>query len=258
VSKNIKRIRKSIQERKRARHANRLNRGEHFPYEMISDEERHGVYDQLAHHDTKGKNKSEERLLRSPFFYQLSGAVMLFFVSLFIIKTDVHPFTKSEKMLRNALQDNFPFATVHGWYVDYLGVPLSLVPRAETTTSVSDNLYQTPLMGEVVESFSVNGTGIQIMPESESYVRSVDKGIVVYAGKRNDTNQTVVIQHADRSETTYGKLSSIDVHLYQLVEVNDVIGSINPAETEETLFFSIQQQSGYVDPIQVINVNGSP
>src|SRR5699024_6160821 len=155
-----------------------------------------------------------------------------------------------------ALEENFPFATVHDLYVEHLGKPLSLVPNTETVSSTVHNLEDLPLVGEVVESFSTNGTGIHILPRSASYVHAFNKGIVVYAGSRSDTDKTVVIQHADRSETTYGKLSTIDVHLYELIDVNDIIGSVNPGEAEETFYFSIEQPSGYVDPVEVINVDG--
>lgn len=94
------------------------------------------------------------------------------------------------------------------------------------------------------------------MPPRESEVRAVDKGIVIFAGNTKETERTVMIQHADRSVTTYGKLSNVHVHLFQTVHANEVIGRIDPKETEETLFFSIEQKNGYIDPVKVINVDG--
>lgn len=258
VDRKVNQIRKSIRTRKLMRHSNQMGKG-HYPYyETISDEERHGMYNDGSHTEIKPKNSQEGSMFRSAFFYQLFGSIVLFFASFLVVNSDVQFFEKPEQLLRLALEDNFPFATVHDLYVEHLGKPLSLIPETETASSDIHNLEDLPLVGEVVESFSTNGTGIHIMPTSKSYVHAFNKGIVVFAGSRSDTDKTVVIQHADRSETTYGKLSSIDVHLYELVDVNDVIGSVNPEEIEETFYFSIEQTTGFVDPVEVINVDGTP
>lgn len=258
MDKKINKIRKSIKERKLVRHTSRLNEGQYIPYESISDEERHGVHVDLSYHTVKSDKNSRKSRVGSSFFYQLFGSVALFLGSFLIIKSDIQLLDKPETLLRSAYQEHFPFATVHDWYVHYLGVPLALVPKTETDSSITDQAYRMPLSGEVVESFSVNGTGIQIMPEHESYVQAVNKGVVIFAGTDSETDKTIVIQHADRSETTYGKLSTIEVHLYQLVDMDEVIATINPEETKETLFFSIEQRAGYIDPAKVINVDGSP
>lgn len=258
MEKKIKRIRKSIKNRKMIRHTDKLHDMPYTPYETIQDEERHGVYNEMIPPITKRDQSTYESMFRSSFFYQLFGSIALFMISFLLIKGNVALFEKPERLLRNALEQNFPFAMVHDWYVQHLGIPLALVPEAEPASSLTDSSYTMPLTGEVVESFNANGTGIQIMPETESYVRSFNKGIVIFAGTRPETGKTIVIQHADQSETTYGHLSELHVHLYELVGLHDVVGSINPEETTETFYFSIEQETGYVDPVKVINVDGTP
>lgn len=259
MDKKLNKIRKSIKARKFSRHRESLHEQKNIPKQLISDEERHGIQTDLIHHTTKSKkSKQTKSRLASSFFYQLFGAVALFLGSIFIIKGDFQLLNKPEALLRSAYEETFPFATVHDWYVRYLGMPLALLPKTEQASSLIDQPSGMPLNGEVVESFSTNGTGIHIMPENETYVQAVNKGVVIFAGTNSETDKTIIIQHADRSETTYGKLTTIDVHLYQLVDMNQVIGTINPEETEETLFFSIEQNARYVDPVKVINVDGSP
>ncbi|HZW67862.1 MAG TPA: M23 family metallopeptidase [Pseudogracilibacillus sp.] len=254
MDRKINEIRKSIKNRKSLQKKAQAMTKEESLYEMITDEERQGAYHELSHLEQK-EHKRHEKSTPRLFFYQLFAAVGLFFLSALLIKSDLASFNKAEHLLRGAFQENFPFATVHEWYVQHLGIPLSLVPEARTASTVQEG-YQMPLEGEVVESFTSTGKGIEILPKEDSSVRAVDKGIVIFAGRVNETDKTVVIQHGDRSETTYGKLTSIDVHLYEVVNVHDVIGRVDPAETEESFFFSIEKQSGYVDPIKVINVDG--
>lgn len=254
MEKKINEIRKSIKNRKSIR-----QKAEALPdrvdiHEIISDEERHGVYQDLIHGEQR-KQVKQEKSAHNSFYYQLFGAVALFFISALFIKSDFQSFDKAEQVFRNAYQEHFPFATVHEWYVQHLGVPLSLIPEAKTASTIKE-MYPMPLAGEVVESFHSTGRGIEISPKENGYVRAIDKGIVIFAGTQDETDKTIVIQHADRSETSYGKLASIDVHLYEVINVHDVIGKVNPAETEETFFFSIKKQNGYIDPIKVINVDG--
>lgn len=254
MDRKINEIRKSIKNRNSLRKKAQSFADKGKLHEVITDEERHGGYHDLVYVEQKEANKHEKS---TPpfFFYQLSAAVALFLISALLIKSELAPFEKAEHMLRSAFQENFPFATVHEWYVEHLGIPLSLVPEIRTASTVQEN-YQMPLVGEVVESFSSTGKGIEILPTESSNVRAVDKGIVIFAGRQNETDKTVLIQHADRSVTTYGKLASVDVHLYEVINVHDVIGRVDPKETEATFFFSIKKQSGYVDPIKVINVDG--
>lgn len=97
-----------------------------------------------------------------------------------------------------------------------------------------------------------------ISPESKDFVRAMNNGIVIFAGSKNDTDKTIIIQHPDRSESTYGMLSSIDVHLYQMVDANQVIGTKIPTEESSMVFFSIEKANHYIDPAKVIRVDGNP
>lgn len=258
MDKKIKRIRKAIKERKQQRHPRQSN-SKHSPmYELISDEERHGLYDSFTPQFDKSQKNRVNVSVHSSFFYQLLGSIILFISSFFIVKGNGPLFEKTDEWLQTALHEQFPFATVHDWYVRNLGTPLALLPASETVSSVTDGMYPMPLMGEVVETFQTNGLGIEILPEQETSVQAVNKGMVIFAGSHPETDKTIIIQHPDRSETTYGKLSAIDVHLYELIDTNDVIGRIDPSVTKEAMFFSVEEKTGYVDPAKVINVNGSP
>lgn len=255
MNKQIKQIRQSIRERKKQRHFERQVKQPIVRHETITDEERHGFYNETFHQEAPTKKGEEIRIFSSSLGLQFFGALLFIGFCAFIFQTELRTLEKPKQLLEEALTEHFPFAAVHDWYVQTLGAPLSLVPQ-ETAPTLSDQSFIVPVVGEVVESFNVNGTGIQIMPPRESEVRAVDKGIVIFAGNTKETERTVMIQHADRSVTTYGKLSNVHVHLFQTVHANEVIGRIDPKETEETLFFSIEQKNGYIDPVKVINVDG--
>ncbi|MHC8522700.1 peptidoglycan DD-metalloendopeptidase family protein [Rossellomorea sp. H39__3] len=46
----------------------------------------------------------------------------------------------------------------------------------------------------------------------------------MFAGKKDDLGNTVVIQHADQSESWYGHLEAIDVKQYEKVEKGEPSG----------------------------------
>lgn len=258
MDKKIKSVRKSIKERKKIRHVDRLAEGLPRFHESITDEERHGLprdYISDSHKPIKERNKES---FPFTYFYQLLGSFILFFGTFFVVKGEAPYLDKPKQFATTAFQEHFPFATVYDWYVEHLGRPLALVPEANQVPSSTNDLYESPLHGEVVESFRTNGTGIQIMPKEESSVRAVNNGVVIFAGSRPHTDNTIIIQHPDRTVTTYGKLNKIDVHLFQIINKHDVIGRIDLTEAEETLFFSIEERSGFIDPAEVINVDGSP
>src|SRR5699024_4643715 len=126
--------------------------------------------------------------------------------------------------------DEFPFARVNEWYVTNFGFPQTFTPQGniQLGNEHPSGQLSLPVMGHVVETFSMTGTGILISPQANTNVASLNRGVVIFAGNDAATGKTVVVQHADGSETTYGLLSSIDVHLYQIVEVNQPIGTFQP------------------------------
>lgn len=243
------------------RQTERTERLEELPQRFdasITDEERHGFPPDIPFHQVKSKQPTKRSFFQSSFFYQFFGSVVLFFASVIILKGNIPIMKQSETWVRNAYEEHLPFASMHDWYVQHLGIPLALVPQTETVSTIEEESIHMPLQGEVIESFHDNGTGIYIKPEEKSYVQAVNKGVVIFAGNKEETGQTIIIQHADRTETTYGHLSSIDVHLYKTVATDEFIGTIDPDDATETMFFSIEAKAGYVDPVKVINVDGTP
>src|SRR5690625_7408733 len=94
-----------------------------------------------------------------------------------------------------------------------------------------------------------------ISPTEQAAVSALNDGVVVFSGNDRETNKTVVVPHADGSKTTYGYLSSIDGHLYQFIASGQQLGQFTPTEENETVYFSVEKDKKYVEPVQVINVD---
>src|SRR5699024_6410930 len=105
------------------------------------------------------------------------------------------------------------------------------------------------------ETFQENGKGVRIVSDQDTKVAVVKEGTVLFAGNKKDTGKTVIVQHVDQSKSIYGQLSNIEVHSYQSVQANQTIGTYKPESAEEAMYFAIEKNREYMDPIQVIKVD---
>lgn len=254
MDKGIQKVRKSILKRKKERYGgykvNDSSARQVIP-SFPQDEEKHGVYPNVAESLFAAKDVS-----RPITGFVLKGilSTMLFFGVALLWQTDASKLTEVKQWTSKALMEEFPFAKVHQWYQTTFGNPLAFSPESKQTNTSQLAL---PVSGKITETFQSNGKGIKIAPGETTNISALREGIVIFTGKKN-TEKTVIIQHADGSKSTYGNLGEIDVHLYEYVGKNQQIGQFTPTENDETVYFSIEKNNEFVDPIQVIKVDDHP
>lgn len=252
MNRRIQEVRKSIVKRNKVRREkwnDTTDNRTRLPF--VQEEEKHGYYSDI--HDESSPGKWKVKSLHGILLKALLSVVLFLGVA-FLSQSNAPLFSMPKKWVATALTEEFPFARVHLWYRESFGDPLSLIPK-ENSEKENNDLIALPVSGNVTETFQSNGSGIMISPEGESSVTSWREGVVIFAGKDKAKGQTVIIQHADSSKSTYSLLSSIDVHLYQYVTANQMIGSFNPTEASDVVYFSIEQKDEFIDPVQVIQVD---
>ncbi|WP_042146155.1 M23 family metallopeptidase [Paucisalibacillus sp. EB02] len=257
MKKDIKHIRKSINDRKKLRGIpSKTDRGKVSTImpSLPQEEEKHGFYPNFI--DPSASNQSRSNAITGVILKGIFS-VMLFFSIAIIWQNDAEIFEKPRQWTSNVLTEEFPFASVYQWYKDSFGTPLSFIPGNDSKV-VEEAALALPVSGSVIETFQANGKGIMIAPNETTSVSALREGVVIFSGKKSDTNKTVVVQHADESTTTYGFMSSIDVHLYQIVDANQRIGEFTPTEASEMVYFAIEKNNEYVDPVQVVEVDDNP
>jgi stage IV sporulation protein FA len=111
-----------------------------------------------------------------------------------------------------------------------------------------------PASGKILEEFGQDGQKITIETGKGAAVEAMNGGLVRFIGQQEGFGQTVVIQHADKTESWYGNLNSIDVTLYQYIEKGTTVGKATDYEdgTNSSFYFAIKEGEDFVDPIQVI------
>lgn len=253
MSRGIKEVRKSIMRRKRMRniHSNKSATRQVLPT-FPQDEEKHGYISNIP--DYQPQTKQKKHVLLSGMVIKGILSIILFFAITFLLTTNADMLSKPKSWTKQALTEEFPFARVNHWYQQTFGSPLAFNPKSDQV-GTDEHSLDLPVSGNVTETFQANGTGIMIAPEEAEQVYAWNDGIIIFAGKDRETDKTIIIQHADNSKTKYGHLSSVDVHLYQYVAPGQRLGVFNPTEANQTVYFSIEKDNKFIDPVQVMQVD---
>lgn len=158
--------------------------------------------------------------------------------------------SQSSQWLTSQLREDFPFATVNVWYQEQFGSPLGFF--VEKDQELVPHQQVIPVNGVINQSYDLNGQGVMIETVDQPEIYAIDQGIVLFAGNDRTTGKTVVIQHPDRTKSTYGFLADIDVRPYQFIQASQQIGATS---NDVPVFFALQKGTDYLDPVEVISVD---
>ncbi|MGM8364709.1 peptidoglycan DD-metalloendopeptidase family protein [Virgibacillus sp. W0181] len=253
MDRGVKKVREKIKHRKKLRHlpADSKTRKQIYPA-ILQDEEKHGYYPNAIEQDLhRNDSKLFSGLLIKGVF-----SIALFIGTAWILESKTDYLDQPKQWTQYAFTEEFPFAKVNQWYNTTFGSPLSFTPTEKEEILTSDQVAM-PVNGRLEQTFQTNGTGIMISPEETTQVSSIREGVVIFAGNDREKGKTIVVQHPDNSQSTYGSLSSIYVYLYQFIDKDQAIGAFQPTEENKAVYFSIEKDSEYIDPIQVIPVDDS-
>jgi len=195
------------------------------------------------------------------FIFKILASALLFLVIAIMFRENTATFAPAKDFVVKTMEQDFKFATVSKWYEDQFGKPLALLPFSEEGKEDQKNVvekdHDIPVFsGKVLENFEKNGQGIMIETTKGAAVEAMKEGNVMFAGVKEDTGKTVIIQHADQTQSTYGNLDEIKVSLYQFIETETVVGTALESKGEDktkgTYYFAIKKGDDFIDPIQVI------
>ena len=85
-----------------------------------------------------------------------------------------------------------------------------------------------------------NGVSLKL---NNNIVNSLDSGIVIFIGNKDNFNKTVIIENSNGVEEWYGNLDSINVNLYDYVDKNTILGNTK----NSTLYLEFKKGDKYLD-----------
>lgn len=253
MSNRAEEIKRRIQKRKKQKQQHRSVYGSER-YVLPNDEERHGM-PSFSSYESNGPH--EHPLFRKDvFLLQILAAISLFLLVGIVFKGDSERFDASKQLVHDTFEKQFQFAAVNEWYKEQLGKPLALLPITEekVKTQTVDGGFAVPVTGTVTETFAINGKGITLSTGPSSMVRAMNEGVVIFAGNKEGLGKTVILQHADGSETWYGYLKDIKVGQFDYVEKGTDIGKVKNIVDGSVgeFYFAIKKGDSFIDPIQVV------
>jgi len=250
-------IRKRIAKRKRER--DRLTQSiAHSNLILPDTEERHG-YDPIPTYESSKGDELHPLFRKEVFLFKILASTILVFLVAIIFRNGDSRLEPFRQFVTVNMEKDFQFATVSKWYEDQFGKPLALLPfTGNDSNTVSEEVpqYALPVSGKILEDFGENGQKVTIETPKGTPVTAMNGGMVEYAGVKEGFGKTVIVQHADKSETWYGNLDEITVNLYEYIEKGKEIGMAkeNVDGTKSSFFFALKEGNEFIDPFQVIQV----
>ncbi|MGE8206087.1 peptidoglycan DD-metalloendopeptidase family protein [Heyndrickxia sp. NPDC080065] len=191
------------------------------------------------------------------FLFKILASAVLVLIVAILFKTSTPKLDNARSFVKDTMETEFQFAAVSNWYEKQFGKPLALFPVKngdKVDSSVAKEEYVMPASGKVLTNFAKDGRGVMIETKNNESVDAMDGGKVIFAGKKNDLGNTVIIQHSDKTESWYGNLETIDVHQYEYVDTGKKVGTVSNKDDglSGEFYFAIKQGKKFIDPIQVI------
>ncbi len=231
---------------------------------MPGVEEKHGLAPFGSQPNQQTSSKGHPLFSKEWLMFRVLAACALFLSAGILFKDATPGLNEARSVVKNTFEQEFQFAAVSNWYNDTFGTPVALLPEKGEEQEEppsggkleSSYDYAVPVSGgKVTESFEKNGEGIHLETGGGTAVEAVKEGIVIFAGQKEEFGNTVIIQHADGTETWetwYGNLEDIDVRLYDFVEAKTKIGKVKQGDSGAgSFYFAMKQDGDFIDPLKV-------
>ncbi|WP_019154674.1 peptidoglycan DD-metalloendopeptidase family protein [Robertmurraya massiliosenegalensis] len=247
-------IRKRMAKRKRERE--RMTKNVNDRFLVVEEEEKYG-FEKFPSYETDPGEGGHPLFNKEFFLFKILASACLVLIVAIIFRNGGESLQPVKNFVTKSMEHDFQFAAVADWYENKFGKPLALLPfnQNEDEQETEDSQeYALPAAARILEEFAEDGQKVSIETEKGAAVTAMSEGRVSYVGDEEGFGKTVIIQHADKSETWYGNLESVDVTLYEFVQKGNSVGTAANAGdgTKGMFYFAIKKGDDFIDPIQVI------
>ncbi|WP_339162558.1 M23 family metallopeptidase [Siminovitchia sp. FSL W7-1587] len=256
MNHRVNQIKKRIAKRRKS-YDRKKDKGIQWSNEWIDS----NYTDEHSLYDSKNQEKFHPLWNREVFIFKVLASITLILLVSIIYKSDSPAFQAAKSVVNEAMETEFRFAAVSEWYEGRFGKPLALFPDKDKAdgdiiqTGIETD-YALPVGAKIAENFDQDGRGIMIETEHQAQVEAIAGGIVIFAGKKADTGNTVIVQHEDDTESWYAHLNKLHVKPHERIEGGKVLGTVSSGEESYSgkFYIAIKKGDVFIDPLQVINV----
>ena len=143
--------------------------------------------------------------------------VLIIFLSLSIICKNNDNFKNT--INKYAFKDEISFTKIKNIYDKYLGGILPIKKEITTKKVFNEKLSYSNL--------SIYHDGVNLIVSESYLVPSIDEGMVVFVGNKDNYGNTVIIENLDGIYIWYGNINTTSLKLYDYVEEGTYIGEVN-------------------------------
>lgn len=163
------------------------------------------------------------------FLNRLLATALIFLAGMICVKKDI---TFKEKITKVIYEQNISFAKLKKTYEKYFGniVPVEKI-IAEEKPAFNEHLTYTK------ENTYKDGV---VLTVSENYmVPTLESGVVVFIGEKEEYGSTVIIDQADGIEVFYANINAMNLKLYDYIEKGTLLG-----ETKDNKLYLVFSKNG--------------
>ena len=175
------------------------------------------------------KNSTNLSKILKKAFTKLLLTVIVFLIGLILVKDN----PKYKNIINeNIYNKSFKFTKYTTLYEKYFGNILSIDKLNPTTKEVFNEKLQ-------YQKASTYKDGVKLNVNKNYLVPTIESGIVVFVGNKEDYGDTIIIEQTNGITTWYSNISNSDIKLYDYVEKGTLIG-----EVKSTKLYLIFQKDG--------------
>jgi stage IV sporulation protein FA len=214
---------------------------------------------EMKEHPRNPKTFHSKRGMRLKFI--IASVLFLFVWGMFHI--DMPWAKQGQQVVRNALTQEIAYQTVSAWYGrNFSGspsfIPSFRTPSGQDSTKVNApglKSFFTPVLGKIITPYSSIHPAITLQTQANAVIRAIETGRIIFAGLREETGYTIVIQHTGGFQSTYGMLQPTQWVKNDWITIGEVVGKATTpqGQTKGNIVLALMKDAEYMNPTDVIS-----
>jgi stage IV sporulation protein FA len=165
----------------------------------------------------KKMNKKESNNYFIGYINKILFVILLTIITMILLKSSS---SFKTKFYHYVYETNISFASINNLYQKYFGSPL---PFGDVLNDKTQTVFEETLTYSKKEQYL---DGVALSVTSNYLVPSLESGMVIFAGDKENYGYTVIIEQVNGVEVWYSNITS-SLKIYDYVEKSSLVGEAN-------------------------------
>ncbi len=168
------------------------------------------------------------------FISKLLILVIVVLVCLILLKSNAD---LRNKIYKKVFENNINFTKINEFYQKKFG---SSLPFKDSKQEEAELVSNIKLEYNKKEKYK---DGVKLVVSDSYLVPSMDSGLVIFKGEKENYGSTIIVQRADDIEVWYCNLKNINVSLYDYIKKGDYLGEA----AGTNIYLAFQKEGKFLD-----------